>query len=83
MPRNIVLIAYIPKEPDLVLSRKHGQRQRVHGGVTEALIKEAAVLVQMVEVRARSLTSPKVQRADLEIAEELAVVVLASIACIK
>lgn len=76
MARNIVLIPHIPKEPHLVLPREHRQSQRMNRRVPVSFIVKPTTAIQMREVSLIRHISEEIQTRDLEIAEELAVVVL-------
>lgn len=76
MPCGIVLVSNVAEEPDLVLADKQREAEGVDGRVAVALVEEAAALVEMLEELSVRLPPPERQRPDLEVAEELAVVVL-------
>lgn len=73
-----MLVSDVAEEPGLSFGREHGRAQGVDWRISEPLVMEAAVLVQPVEVLFVLLGAEEAQIADLEVAEELAVVVLES-----
>jgi biotin carboxylase len=52
---------------DLVLAREQGRADRVHGGITPALIIEPALLVEVVEELGVGFASPEIEVANLEV----------------
>ena len=78
-PVDIVLIAHVPKEPDLTLRHKHSNAQRMNRRVSKSLIIEPAAPVQPLEVFFVRFTPEEVQIPNLEIGEELAVIIVATV----
>ena len=79
MPCNVMLVADIPEKPRLRFRQEHRGRKRVDGRVAETFVVEPAQGVEVLEVFLVGLAAEEVQVADLEVAEELAVVVVACV----
>lgn len=73
--RAVVLVADVAEEPDLAGGREQADREGVDGRVAEAFVVEAAAGVEVVEVGADGGGAEEAQVANLEVAEELAVVI--------
>ena len=80
---DIMLISDIPKEPDLSLGHKHRDAERMDRCIAEALVVEPTAFVEPVKVSLVGFSPEEVQRADFEVGEELAVVVVAAVVRIE
>lgn len=78
-----MLIPDIPKEPNLALGHKHGHTKRMNRRITEPLIIKPAPPIQPLEILFIRLTPKKAQITDLEIAKELAVVVVTAVVLVQ
>ena len=71
-----MLVTNVSEEPRISLGREHGRSQCVDGGVTESLVVEPTMLVEPIEVFLVLFRPEETQISNLEVAEELAIVVL-------
>lgn len=83
IPVDIVLIANISEEPDLVFGHKHGNTQSMNRCIPKSFVVETAASIQPVKVFFVCLAAEEIEIADLEIGEELAVVVVSVVASIQ
>lgn len=72
-----MLIPHVPEKPHLALFREQRHREGVDWCISVSFVVEAAVHVEVLKVGFWPCRAKKVQRAYLEIGEELAVVVVA------
>ena len=78
-----MLIANVPKEPDLALGHEHGYAQGMYGRIAEPFVVKPTASVKPVEVFLIGFTAEIIEVPNLEIREELTIVVVAVIVCIK
>ena len=74
-----MLVANVPEEPYFAFRHKHCDTKCMYWSVSKSFVVEASSSIQPVKVLLVSLATEEVQRADLKVREELAIIVVSAV----